>query len=117
MVNRKADISRLERVPESLLADVLCEDDPDNGISEADPTYEYQSTSDYEPLEYGSDAGEDHFEAVDRVEGTIPQDSLNESEWSFSVSGVSHQEHDTEFLPLSTPLGARLMTRSGNMFT
>lgn len=106
----------------------LYEDDPEDGIRPEDPTYEYDSDAEEEPLEYSSeedvedtsardqkygnethggdkplsyesDAKEEH--KTDEESETDSASSKHESEWTFTVHGRSPPKFDTDFLPLS----------------
>jgi hypothetical protein len=86
---------------------LLYEDDPESGDLTGDPDYEYQSDTDYESLEYDSDGSDDeHLEDDDA--SPAEKESADEPKWTFKVSGPDHPEYDTEFLPLTTPLGDTL---------
>jgi hypothetical protein len=91
----------------------LYEDDPAEGILTDDPNYEYQGASDYEILEYDSQASGDegiseNAKDVDNLERTEAE------EWLFKVPGPDSPEFDTEFLPLDSPLGAPLYFKLNN---
>ncbi|KAJ5626040.1 hypothetical protein N7510_002349 [Penicillium lagena] len=90
----------------------LYEDDPEGGILADDPSYEYQSDPDHEILEYSSDASGDGDDMrIDECEPAEVQ------EWLFKVTGPDPPEFDTEFLPLDSPLGAPLYSRTGRVHT
>lgn len=90
--------------------------DPENGIAIDDPSYEYQSASDNEILEYDSEASGDELSENDAM-GIDESDPTDVQEWSFKVSGSEPPEFDTEFLPLNAPLGMPLyFTLEKNVF-
>lgn len=84
---------------------VLYEDDPEHGIREEDPNYEYESDSEDEILEYQSECSdEDMEEAVGfpEEENGAAIDPTDIPEWTFRVLGPEPPPIQDEFWPLST---------------
>jgi hypothetical protein len=102
MVFREADGGTY--LPKALLYD---NDPRDRSLSD-DPNYENESNPDSEPLEYRSETSDDDFRGGE--DGSMSEPELaDQRKWTFKVSGPDHPEYDTEFLPLSTLLGDRIL--------
>jgi hypothetical protein len=71
----------------------------DDVDEEEDPTYEYESASDNDVLEYDSDAGDEDVDMREEESNSEETDD-EEPEWIFSVYPPPAPAYDTEFLPL-----------------
>ncbi|KAK2780641.1 hypothetical protein FQN53_001065 [Emmonsiellopsis sp. PD_33] len=92
--------------------DTLYEDDPEDGTLPDDPSYEYQSASEGEVLEYDSDASDSGRSTdEDNTPSEEDESETTEPDWIFKVSGPEEEIYDTEFVPLSTRLGQPLMIK------
>lgn len=76
---------------------MLYEDDPENGIRSEDSTYEHESNSESDALEYDSEANDDEPKSP-----TLEAKSDQEPPvWTFRICGPTPPDYDTNFLPLS----------------
>lgn len=107
VVYRKAEMATLAWGYQWLIDEIF----PDDDDPRADPDYVCESSDGEDPLEYDSDAdynGEDS--ADDQWDEADDGKYLVDQEWIFEANPTI-PEYDTEILPISTALGARLFTR------
>lgn len=106
MVYRKAEMATFAWRSQWLTDEIFPNDDDPR----ADPDYDYEGAQEEDPLEYDTDADSNGEDSVDDESDEAGDEKrLADSEWTFEAN-PSPPEYDTEFLPMSTSLGARLST-------